>query len=66
MSKLVVAVNLIQAICAIILGNLVYFALARLLPLPRHHPFQIDIGLVIDFWFCAVAYGIIRTARKWK
>ncbi|MGO8793695.1 MAG: hypothetical protein ACLQLC_02635 [Candidatus Sulfotelmatobacter sp.] len=58
--------NLLQALCAILLGNVVYFLLARLLPLPRHHPFQLDLGLLLDFWFCVVAYGLIRTARKWK
>jgi len=61
-----VLVNLIQALCAIILGNVTYFLLAPSLPLPRHRPFQLDWGLVVDFWFCAVAYGLIRTARKWK
>jgi hypothetical protein len=65
-SKPSVLINLLQALCAIILGNVVYFLLAPSLPLPRHQPFQLDWGLVIDFWFCAVAYGLIRTARKWK
>ncbi|MFZ0814335.1 MAG: hypothetical protein WAM78_02385 [Candidatus Sulfotelmatobacter sp.] len=65
-SKPSVLINLIQALCAIILGNVAYFLLAPSLPLPRHRPFQLDWGLVIDFWFCAVAYGLIRTARKWK
>jgi hypothetical protein len=65
-SKSSVLINFIQALAAVIVGNLAYFLLARLLPLPRHRPFQMDIGLVIDFWFCLVAYGLIRTARKWK
>jgi hypothetical protein len=65
-SKPSVLINLIQALCAIILGNVAYFLLAPSLPLPRHQPFHFDWGLVIDFWFCAVAYGLIRTARKWK
>jgi hypothetical protein len=62
----VVLVNLIQALCAIILGNIVYFLLGPSLHLPRHHPFHLDAGLLVDFWFCLVAYGLIRTARKWK
>jgi hypothetical protein len=57
---------LIQALCAIILGNVAYFFLAPFLPLPRHRPFQLDAGLIVDFWFCVVAYGLIRTARRWK
>jgi hypothetical protein len=65
-SKPSVLINLIQALCAIILGNAAYFLLAPSLPLPPHRPFQFDWGLVVDFWLCAVAYGLIRTARKWK
>jgi len=65
-SKPSVLVNLIQALCAIILGNVAYFFLGPLFHLPRHHAFQPDWGLVVDFWFCVVAYGLIRTARMWK
>ena len=65
-SKSSVLINLIQAFCAIILGNVAYFLLAPALHLPRHQPFQPDWGLVVDFWFCVVAYGLIRTARRWK
>jgi hypothetical protein len=65
-SKSSVLVNFIQAFAAVVLGNIAYFLLARSLPLPRHRPFQMDIGLFVDFWFCVVAYGLIRTARKWK
>jgi len=61
-----VLLNLIQALFAIILGNLAYFFLAPALHLPRHRPFQLDVGLLVDFWFCAAAYGLIRTARRWK
>ena len=65
-SKPSVLVNLLQALCAIILGNVAYFFLTPALHLPRHRPFQPDWGLVVDFWFCAAAYGLIRTARRWK
>ena len=65
-SKSSVLVNFIQAFAAVVLGNVAYYFLAPALPLPRHRPFQLDVGLVIDFWFCLVAYGLIRTARKWK
>jgi hypothetical protein len=45
----------------------VYFVLAPSLPPgARHHAFRLDVGMVLDFWFCLVAYGLIRTARKWK
>ena len=66
MSKPSVLTNLLQALCAIILGNVAYFFLAPSLPVPRHRPFQLDAGLLIDFWFCVVAYVLIRTARRWK
>src|SRR5579864_9497546 len=66
-SKPSVLVNLLQALVAIVLGNVVYFLLLPSLPqAARHRPFQLDLGMVLDFWFCLVAYGLIRTARKWR
>jgi len=62
-----VVINLLQALLSIILGNLAYFLLIPSFPpVARHRPFRMDLGMVIDFWFCLVAYGLIRTARKWK
>ena len=67
MSKSSVLVNFLQTLLAIVLGNVVYFLLVPSLPsAARHRPFQLDLGMVIDFWFCLVAYGLIRTARKWR
>ena len=67
MSKQSVLVNLVQALAAIILGNIAYFLLAPSFPpMVRHHPFRLDLGMLVDFWFCLVAYGLIRTARRWK
>ncbi len=67
MSKPTVLVNFLQALLAIILGNVVYFALLPSLPpVARHHPFHLDVGMLLDFFFCVVAYGLIRTARKWR
>jgi len=66
-SKSPVVINLLQALLSIILGNLAYFLLIPSFPpVARHRPFRMDLGMVIDFWFCLVAYGLIRTARKWK
>jgi hypothetical protein len=66
-SKPSVLTNLLQTLLAIILGNVVYFALIPSLPpVARHRPFHLDLGMVLDFWFCLVAYGLIRTARKWR
>lgn len=66
-SKPSVLVNLLQALLAIILGNVVYFVLIPSLPsAARHRPLHLDLGLILDFWFCLVAYGLIRTARRWR
>jgi hypothetical protein len=66
-SKPSVFVTFLQAFLAIVLGNVVYFVLAPSLPvMARHQPFHMDLGLVVDFWFCLVAYGLIRTARRWR
>lgn len=67
MSKASVLVNLVQTLVAIVAGNVVYFLLLPSLPqVVRHRPFRIDLGMVVDFWFCLVAYGLIRTARRWR
>ena len=66
-SKLSVRLNFLQALLAIILGNVVYFALLPTLPLvARHRPFRVDLGMVLDCWMCLVVYGLIRTVRKWR
>ncbi len=67
MSKSPVLINFLQALAAVVLGNVVYLLLTPSLPpAVRHRPFQLDLGTLLDFWFCVVAYGLIRTARKWK
>jgi len=59
--------NLLQALLAIVLGNVLYFLLLPSLPpAARHHLFHVDLGSLVDFWFCLVVYGLIRTARQWK
>ncbi len=59
--------NFLQVLLAVVLGNVAYFVLAPSFPpLARHRPFHFDLGMAIDFWFCLVAYGLIRTARRWK
>jgi len=66
-SKTSVFINFLQALLAIVLGNVAYFLLMPSLPaVAQHHRFHVDVGTVVDFWFCLVAYGLIRTARKWK
>jgi hypothetical protein len=66
-SKPLVSLNFLQTLLSIILGNLVYFLLVPSLPLAaRHRPFRMDLGMILDFCFCLIAYGLIRTARKWR
>lgn len=66
-SKPGLMVSFVQAFAAVVLGNVVYFAIASSLPpAARHRPFKMDLGMAVDFWCCLVAYGLIRTARRWK
>ena len=55
----------------ILVGNALYFAaLPYLPPAARHHRFRLDLGTVVDFWFCLAVWGIfelilfLRTRRK--
>lgn len=66
-SKPSVLVNFVQSLLAVLLGNAAYFVLMPSLPpVARHKLFQLDLGLVVDFWFCVVAFGLIRTAQWWR
>jgi hypothetical protein len=61
------AANFIHALVAVLGGNAAYFLLGRYLPPgARHVPFQIDLGLVVDFWFCLVVFGLIKTVAVWR
>ena len=65
-SKLAVN-NFVQALIAVVVGNAVYFVLMpHLPPAARHAPFKTDIGLVVDFWFCLVVFGLVKTAAARK
>ena len=60
-------VNFVQVVMAIVLGNVVYFVLAPSLPTAaQHSALRLYLGMLVDFWFCLVAYGLIRTARRWR
>ena len=68
MSKIAVA-NFVQALIAVLAGNAMYFLLLPHLPPPaRHVPPKVDLGMLVDFWFCLVVFGLIKTvaARKAK
>jgi hypothetical protein len=46
---------------AILLGNLIYFAIEPSLPEPLVHSlYKVDSGIVADFAICAAIYLLIR------
>ena len=54
--------NFLQALAAVLGGNAIYFFAERYLPAgARHVPFKLDLGMVVDFWFCLVVFGMIKT-----
>jgi hypothetical protein len=56
------AANFLHALVAVLAGNAAYFLVEKYLPARAHHvPFKIDLGMVVDFWFCLVVFGIIKT-----
>jgi hypothetical protein len=61
--------NFVQALIAVLAGNAVYFLLSPHLPAQaRHVPPRLDLGMLVDFWFCLVIFGAIKTVagRKGK
>ena len=55
-------VNLLQSFIAVVAGNAVYFLLMpHLPPAARHVPPHLDLGVLVDFWFCLVFLGAIKT-----
>jgi hypothetical protein len=51
----------LEYLVAILAGNAIYFALYPRLPLPaQHHPFDLDLGTLIDFWFCLMVFGLLE------
>ena len=57
------AARWIKSLLAVLAGNAIYFSLApHLPPAARHQPFRLDLGILVDFWFCLLVYGILNTA----
>jgi hypothetical protein len=49
-----------RALLAVLLGNLLYFALMPKLPVSaRHVPFRLDLGLLLDCCVCTVAFVLV-------
>jgi hypothetical protein len=55
-----------RMLAAVLVGNAVYFTLLPYLPARiRHQPHTLDLGLVLDFLLCVVAYvGINALLRR--
>ncbi len=50
----------IKFLAAILLGNALYFALWPYLPpAAQHRAWAVDLGTVVDFWFCLLIYGLL-------
>ncbi len=51
----------IKYLISILLGNGLYFALYPHLPsAARHRPFHLDLGTLVDFWFCMLVFGLLE------
>lgn len=58
--------NFVQSLAAVIVGNVAYYLLMPHLPPPaRHVPMRFDLGVVVDFWFCLIVLGVIKTITRW-
>jgi hypothetical protein len=61
-SKSIVSTNFLHSLVAVLAGNALYLLVSPYLPpLARHHWRRLDLGLVVDFWFCLVIFGMIKT-----
>ena len=59
--------NFWHALIAVVAGNAVYFLVMPHLPFAaQHRAFQMDLGMVVDFWFCLVALAIVKTTAWWR
>jgi hypothetical protein len=57
--------NFVQSLIAVLAGNIVYFLLMPHLPPPARHTIgKMDLGVLVDFWFCLVFLGVIKTLAK--
>jgi hypothetical protein len=56
-----VRVKWFKYLIAILLGNGLYFALNPYLPeAARHHTYKLDLGTLVDFWFCLFVFGLLE------
>ena len=61
------AINFLHALAAVLAGNAAYFLLEKHLPVAAQHiRFRTDLGTLVDFCFCLVAFGIIKALATWR
>jgi len=57
----------VKFLIAILLGNALYFALSsHLPPAAQHRAWTVDLGTVVDFWFCLLVYGLLELAAFFR
>ena len=61
-----VRTNLAKSFVAVVSGNAFYFLILMPLlpPAARHRPYQLDLGLVVDFWVCLACYGVVELISR--
>jgi hypothetical protein len=58
------ATRWLKSLIAVLLGNGLYFALLpHLPPAARHQPMRLDLGVLVDLWFCLLVYGLLDLAQ---
>ena len=57
--------NFLESLAAVLAGNAAYFLLMPFLPVvARHVPFHTDIGLLVDAFFCVVAWAMVKAVSR--
>ena len=52
-----------RALLAVLVGNVVYFAIMPKLPASvQHVPFRLDLGLLLDGCLCTLAFVLVSLA----
>lgn len=51
----------LRYLAIILIGNALYFAAMPHLPAAaRHQRFKLDLGTLVDFWFCLLVFGVFE------
>jgi hypothetical protein len=55
----------LKSFAAVVLGNVFYFyLLPSLPPSAQHQPMRLDLGVLVDLWFCLCAYGLLEAGMQ--